>query len=47
MNASQNAGFAVLVAVFAYPALVGITNALRRWKDRRVLKKLAKRRHYF
>jgi len=35
MNSSQLAGVALLVGVFAYPALVELFAALRRWKERR------------
>lgn len=44
MNSSQTSGFAVLVGVLAYPTIVALLGALRRWKDSRTLRKMANRR---
>ena len=44
MNSSQSAGSAALVAIFAYPALLWAVDAYRRWKDRRILRKIVRHR---
>jgi hypothetical protein len=46
MNASQMAGLSVLFGVLGYPLLVWITESVRKWKARRLLKKMGAGRFY-